>query len=83
MSYPGPFFGMEDSLHNTVFRLRKAVMEFEGHLQESGTIVTAWLSLDEPERKRHLFYGIKETCEHVTTHYDGRALCLKSPRRRC
>jgi hypothetical protein len=50
-------------------------MQFEEYLEELGGIVTTWLLLDEAERKRHLFNGIKETCEHVSLHYDGRALC--------
>ena len=75
LGFVGPFAGMSDVLHKTVCRFREAVMRFEEMLKESGALVTLWLLLDEAERKRHLFNGIKETCEHVSLRYDGRALC--------
>jgi hypothetical protein len=75
IGYQGPFFGMSNDLRKKAFRFREVVMEFEEHLGESCAFVTTWLLLDEAERKRHLFNGIKETCEHVSLHYDGRALC--------
>jgi hypothetical protein len=50
-------------------------MKFEEILQEPSAFVTMWLLLDEAERKRYLFQGMKETCERVSLHYDTRALC--------
>jgi hypothetical protein len=74
IGFLGPFAGTWVR-HKALYRLREAVLDFEEDLKEEGGVVTAWLLLDETERKRHLFSGMKETCERVSLHYDGRALC--------
>jgi hypothetical protein len=69
------FAEASDGLYKSICRFQKVLVQFEKHLGESDAFVIAWLLLDEAERKRHLFKGMKETCLHVSSHYDGRALC--------
>jgi hypothetical protein len=44
-------------------------------LAQKVDFTTAWLLLEEAERKRHLLKGMEETCEHVGFGQDSRALC--------
>jgi hypothetical protein len=75
LGFLDPFAGMSDVLHKTVRRFREVVIQFEERLEEPSALVTLWLLLDKADRKRHLFNGIRETCEHVSLHYDGQGLC--------
>ena len=69
------FAEASDRLYKSTRHIQDIVAQFETQLDESDAFVIAWLLLDEAERKRHLFQGMKETCLDVSSHYDGRALC--------
>ena len=75
MSYLGPFAGMSDSMRKRIRRFQVVVVEFDEYLEETCGFTTMWLLLGESERKRHLFNGMKETCQFASLHNDGRALC--------
>jgi hypothetical protein len=75
IGYLAPFAGMSDSLCKSICRFQEVVVRFEEHLEETCDFVATWLLLGEAERKRHLFNGMKETCEFASLHNDGRALC--------
>jgi hypothetical protein len=61
--------------------LRSGVHDLQNHmmgldeLAKKGDFATAWLLIEEVERKRHLLKGVEETCEHVGFGQDSRALC--------
>jgi hypothetical protein len=44
-------------------------------MEESRQFVTAWLLLEEGERKRHLLKGMEKACQHASLHQELRALC--------
>jgi hypothetical protein len=44
-------------------------------LGQKGDFATAWVLLEENERKRHLLDGMKKAFEQVAYHQDSRALC--------
>jgi hypothetical protein len=56
-------------------RIQKVGLRFEEDLEEKQPFEIAWLLLDEAERKRHLFNGMKEACQQASMYQDGRALC--------
>jgi len=63
--------GLNDQVH----KLQGILVELWDKMEEDGHFVSAWLLLDEGERKRHLMNGLKEACEHASWAQDARALC--------
>src|ERR1700730_7374223 len=68
---------MSDGLYKGVCQFQQVVVQFEAELDENRGFVIAWLLLDEAERKRHLFNGMKKPFQHVALHYDAWALCAE------
>jgi hypothetical protein len=62
-------------LRNKVCDMQKTVVTAWDDLEEKGHFVTAWVLLEEGERKRHLLKGIEGACEKAHWRQDSRALC--------
>jgi hypothetical protein len=71
---PEKFSQHFQALKDLLCRAQDRVME-DHKLAEKGDFVTAWLLLEEGERKRHLLKGLEEACRYSSLHQDARALC--------
>jgi hypothetical protein len=65
-----------ERLKDQVCKIQGTVVNLWDQMEElGGHFVTAWLILDEAERKRHLLKGLEEACERASWGHDARALC--------
>jgi hypothetical protein len=62
-------------LKDEVLRIQTCAVELWEKMLQKGHFVTAWLLLEEGERKRHLLKGMEEACQNSSWHQDARALC--------
>jgi hypothetical protein len=65
---------MVDALYKRACAFQGIVVKMDNDLIEKDYVVTAWMLLDEPERRRHLLNGIRDACKDLPFHSDARAL---------
>jgi hypothetical protein len=67
---------MAQSLKDRVPKFHKCAVDLWNDVgRRDGHFVSAWLLLDEGERKRHLMNALTGACEKVSYTQDARALC--------
>ena len=72
---PSRLSQMSQCLKDVVCDVQNILVKEWDEMAESRQFVTAWLLLEEKERKRHLMKGMEEACQHTSLHQDLRALC--------
>jgi hypothetical protein len=62
-------------LKDKVCETQNVLVRAWNEMEKTKQFVTAWLLLEEGERKRHLLKGMEEACQHASLRQDSRALC--------
>ncbi|RDB20600.1 hypothetical protein Hypma_012236 [Hypsizygus marmoreus] len=63
--------GIKDKLHEC----QSMTINLYNDLNKGGHFRTAWMLLDDKERKKHIQHGLQEACECSRWKQDARALC--------
>jgi hypothetical protein len=66
---------MANNMYKRACDLQKILVMLDGDLNKGEYVVTAWMLLDEVERRRHLLNGMKAACDCTLLRFDARALC--------
>ena len=66
---------LSQCLKDRVYGAQNIITKEWDEMAESRQFVTAWLLLEERERKRHLMKGMEDACQYTSLHQDLRVLC--------
>jgi hypothetical protein len=72
---PAKFIQNSQDVEEKAVTVQELVVKMWGDVEKLGHFKTAWLLLDEKERRRHLLNGMEEACESTLFGQDARALC--------
>jgi len=66
---------MADDMYKRACKLQHAIVMLDEKMKKGAYLVTAWMLLEETERRRHLLNGMKAACQYTLFRPDARALC--------
>jgi hypothetical protein len=72
---PGVLLDFTQALTRRVCGFQNTLVQLWDKMEQADHFQTAWLLLDEKERKRHLLTGLEKVCEDGMAFEDCRALC--------